>query len=260
MIRSAIVDGDIVAYQAAEACQRAVEWEHDLWSVWADVSEGVRVATALIEQIATDLKATKLILAFTDPYNFRKDVMPEYKASRAKKPKPIGLKAVKEKLGQKFETYTKPGLEGDDVLGILATHPRLLPGERIVVSLDKDLMQIPGKHYNMRTKEFSEVTETQGNFFFMQQCLSGDPTDGYPGCPGIGPVKAKAALDKVLHEGTPWASNERLMAVYWKTVVGMYLKAGLTEEDALRNARVARICQHKDYDFKANKVKLWTPA
>jgi DNA polymerase-1 len=42
-------------------------------------------------------------------------------------------------------------------------------------------------------------------------------------------------------------------------VVDAYLKAGLTEEDALMNARMARILRAEDWDFENNEVKLWTP-
>jgi DNA polymerase-1 len=73
----------------------------------------------------------------------------------------------------------------------------------------------------------------------------GDATDGYGGCPGIGPKTAEKLLDK--------------HGAVWKTVVDAYLKAGLTEEDAIMNARMARILRAEDWDFENNEVKLWTP-
>jgi DNA polymerase-1 len=45
----------------------------------------------------------------------------------------------------------------------------------------------------------------------------------------------------------------------WEIVVSAYRRAGLGEEAALVNARVARICRYTDYDFKEKKVKLWNP-
>jgi DNA polymerase-1 len=178
VIRSVIIDGDIVAYQAAAAAEVAIEWEHDLWSVYSDLAKAEDIATKEIEDIANATKATKLILAFTDTHNFRKDVMPEYKANRSKKPKPIGLKPLKDRLGQRFTTYTKPGLEGDDVMGILATHPTLLPGQRIVVSIDKDMKTIPGIHYNPRTEKTLVCEPQIADYWHLFQTLTGDRGDG----------------------------------------------------------------------------------
>ena len=249
MIRSVIVDADIVAYQAATACQSAVEWENDVWSMWGDAGEGFRTASAQVENIANILNATKLTLCFTDGVNWRKEIMPEYKLSRSKKPKPMVLKQVREMLSKKYETFVKPTLEGDDVMGILATHPRLLPGERIVVTLDKDLQGIPGLHVHMNdlTAAPKVVPEAEADHFHLLQSLSGDPTDGYPGCPGIGPKRAEAVLAGLTGKEA------------WAAIVAAYAKAGLNEEVALANARVARICRHTDFDFKTQRVKLWTP-
>ena len=46
----------------------------------------------------------------------------------------------------------------------------------------------------------------------------------------------------------------------WDTVVGAFEKAGQTEEDALVNARLAYILQHKDYDNDTKKINLWKPS
>ena len=45
----------------------------------------------------------------------------------------------------------------------------------------------------------------------------------------------------------------------WQSVIDAYKSKGYTEEDALRNARMARILRAEDYDFKNKEVKLWKP-
>ena len=45
----------------------------------------------------------------------------------------------------------------------------------------------------------------------------------------------------------------------WKTVVSAFEKQGLSENDALTQARVARILRAEDYNFKTHKPILWTP-
>ena len=47
--------------------------------------------------------------------------------------------------------------------------------------------------------------------------------------------------------------------IYWQHVLKAYAKAGLSEEEALTQARVARICRSNDYDFKTKQVILWSP-
>ncbi len=60
----------------------------------------------------------------------------------------------------------------------------------------------------------------------------------------IGPKTASRLLDE---------------AANWDTVVNAYEKAGLTEEDALVQARVARILRASDYDQSTQEPILWTP-
>ena len=45
----------------------------------------------------------------------------------------------------------------------------------------------------------------------------------------------------------------------WQTVIKAFEDKGLTEEDALLNARLARILTVEDYDSKKEQPKLWTP-
>jgi DNA polymerase-1 len=75
--------------------------------------------------------------------------------------------------------------------------------------------------------------------------MAGDQTDGYAGVPGIGVKRAAVLLDA---EGYTW-----------DTVLQAFLDKGLTEEDALRNARLAKILQSEDYDNELQQPKLWTP-
>jgi DNA polymerase-1 len=115
--------------------------------------------------------------------------------------------------------------------------------ERIIVSDDKDLKTIPGRLY--RQGVLHEITMDQANLCWLSQTLTGDPADGYKGCPGVGEVKAKAILSK------PGGR--------WENVKQAFLKAGLTESDAVLQARLARILRHGDWDSANKRPKLWSP-
>lgn len=65
----------------------------------------------------------------------------------------------------------------------------------IICSVDKDLLQIPGKHYNFVKKEFCKVSEIEGLRNFYKQMLIGDPADNIFGVKGIGKVKAANLID-----------------------------------------------------------------
>ena len=164
--------------------------------------------------------------------------MPQYKGHRNRK-KPCGYKRVIRELKDEFEVVIMPTLEADDAMGIYSTQ---YPGN-IIVSPDKDMKQIPGKLFNL--EETFTVSNESGAAWHLIQCLAGDQTDGYGGVPGIGVKRAETLFNK---EGYSW-----------KTVVKAFKDKDLTEEDALLNARLARILTVKDYDFKTRKPIPWTP-
>ena len=243
-----LIDGDVVVYQATSATEQEIDWGDDLWTLHSNVDEAKRIVEEQVDSWVKRLGATDVVIAYSDSLNFRKDVYPLYKSHRQSKRKPLAYKEVKTWTTGVWETYQRPGLEGDDVLGILSTHPKAIPGQKIIVSIDKDMKTIPGYYWNPDKDEQPTFVSTEdADWYHLYQTLIGDKTDGYPGCPGIGPVKAEKLLDSV-----PVVDR-------WAAVVAAYEKAGLTEEDALAQARCARILRYTDYDFKRKEVKLWSP-
>jgi DNA polymerase-1 len=82
-------------------------------------------------------------------------------------------------------------------------------------------------------------------------------TDGYAGCPGIGPVKAEQLLN--VRETMPAGTDPHPQLRRWAAVVEAFKKAKLTEADALLQARLARILRCTEWDFDNSTVKLWEP-
>lgn len=245
-MRTLLIDGDIIAYQAAAVAQTPFECPSnpDFVVIVLDLAAAKRTIQDYVTSLQDQLKADAAILALTSGTNFRYSVLPTYKHNR-KGVRPVGLPLLRAWITDHFKTFEREGLEGDDVLGILATHPSLVAGEKIIVSIDKDLKTIPGKMVHRIEEGIIEITEEEANRYHLAQTLTGDTTDGYKGCPGMGPK----TVDKLFDE----------KGVSWATVVGAFEKQGLTEEDALVQARVARICQHTDYNFKSKEVILWSP-
>jgi 5'-3' exonuclease len=73
-------------------------------------------------------------------------------------------------------------------------------GTTVICRIDKDLLQIPGKHYNFVKKITQEVALDQGLKFLYMQSLIGDRSDNIIGVAGLGPVKAERALAELLPE------------------------------------------------------------
>lgn len=158
--------------------------------------------------------------------------------------------AIKDYIKERYNTFERPDLEGDDVLGILATSDKIIKGEKVIVSLDKDLKTIPALICDMRSFEIQKITEAEADYMHMYQTLTGDTTDGYSGCPSVGPKIAERLL----------AETDRTYETMWPVVVEQYKRKGLSEDVALTMARVARICRRDDYDFKKREVILWEPS
>lgn len=240
-----LIDADVIAYKHATAAQHVYSWEPGVESVETDDIEQVWAeVVAEIANLIAKLKATAAILCLTDDVNFRKALLPAYKATR--RVKPILLPEIRARMVKELDAKQKPGLEGDDVMGILATHPKLIKGSKVIVSIDKDMRQIPGTLY--RKGEFTEVSVEEADYFHMMQTLTGDPVDEYKGCPGIGPVKAAQILGSCSD-----------LPKMWNAIVETYTMRGLTEADALVQARCARILRYTDYDFQRKEPRLWLP-
>lgn len=260
MTTIALFDGDIFAYEAAAAAEVPINWGDDLWTLHAYETPAKQALDDRIRSLAETVEADEVIVALSDKDNFRKDILPTYKANRVGTRKPMLLNPLKDYIRETFKTFERPRLEGDDVLGILSTWKNL-KGDKIIVTKDKDFKTIPGKVYyaNRPDDGVLSVNEAEADRFHMLQTLTGDTTDNYKGCPGCGPVKAEKILQAALEEGTPWATPAQLRELYWQHVVAAYEKAGLSADEALVQARCARILRASDYDFKKKEPILWMP-
>ena len=175
------MDGDIYAFRVA--C--TTENDNEAIAVYR-VNE-------MIENTLAEVEASEYKLFLTSPDNFRKHIYPEYKANRTAT-KPKHLQFLRDYLVESWQGTVAEKMEADDYLGINQHE------SSIICSIDKDLLQVPGKHYNFVKKEFYEVDEETGFRNFYTQLLTGDTSDNIKGIAGIGPVKAKKALAEATNE------------------------------------------------------------
>ena len=236
------VDADILLYRSTSSAEVEIEWDPECWTLLSDLKDAKEAFQHQIETIGKKLHVDNVVCALSDHQaNYRKTIDPSYKSNRRGSRKPVGYAAMKDWVRHTYNTIMKPGLEGDDCLGILATRPG---NNCIVVSDDKDLRGIPGQLFVPSKDELLEISVDDADRFFLTQVLTGDPSDGYKGCPQIGPKKAEAILGPKPH---------------WGAIEQAYMKAGLTKADALQQARLARILRWSDWDADKGEPILWKP-
>ena len=172
-----LVDGDLVAYRSAASAEKE------------EVDIACLRAAKTMEEILADTGAAsyKAFLTHSDS-NFRKTIDPQYKANRKDIVRPRHLPAVQEFLVTYFKAEWCNGYEADDALGMEQCE------DSIICSLDKDLKQIPGLHYNWVKKEFTTISPREALFNLYVSSLIGDRSDNIIGVAGLGVVKAARAL------------------------------------------------------------------
>ena len=183
----ALIDMDLVCFRSAASAE--------------EESVGIAISRMkdLFEGIQSKVGATSYRAFLTGPSNFRKTINPQYKANRTA-PKPKHLIALQkyalDHLGAEWAPDT---LEADDAMSI---HQDKVGGTTTICSLDKDMLQVPGKHFQWaigtlswsRPDNFVEQTELEGLRLFYEQCIKGDSSDNVKGITGLGEVKARKAL------------------------------------------------------------------
>lgn len=188
-----LIDGDLFCYRSSASAENE------------DLSVAQYYTEKLLDDCLLTLNAASFVFFLTGENNFRFKVYPEYKANRLNTPKPRHLPAMRQWLLEKYQAQLSDGCEADDLMAIAQT-AQTAREPTIIVSLDKDMLQVPGFHYSWRieggtpekrwVKEalYQEITPIQGARHFYTQMLTGDTSDNIKGVAGIGKVKAAAML------------------------------------------------------------------
>ena len=180
----ALIDHDLVVFRCAASA------ENDSLNI------AIHRVEALLDELLTKTGADSYRAFLSGKSNFRKTIYPEYKANRTA-PKPVHLEALREYALEKQNAELAPDtLEADDALGINQTD------DTMIVSLDKDLLMVPGKHFSWEIKgkgwtkpdKFFTQDVIGGMRLFFEQCLKGDTADNIKGIEKIGNKRDKALL------------------------------------------------------------------
>lgn len=164
-----------------------------------------------LRKVLKELKPDLCAVVFDAPgKTFREELFADYKAQRPNIPEELGasIPVVKEMVrAWGAKVFEVPGVEADDVIGTIAQRGKEEGMEVVIVSSDKDMLQLVGKRITIYDpwkgifygpaevkKKLGVIPEQVPEFL----ALAGDTVDNIPGVPGIGP---KRALDILLKYG-----------------------------------------------------------
>lgn len=134
--------------------------------------------------------------------NYRNGIAKQapYKGNRDPLNRPFHYAEIREYIQKHWDVVISQNCEADDCISIMADQAITQHRDFIVVSIDKDLDQIPGQHYNPDKKVFYSQDRDSALLYFYQQALSGDATDNIPGCYKVGNVKAEKFIAETMAE------------------------------------------------------------
>jgi hypothetical protein len=220
----ALVDGDIIAYSVAAACDGRYyavvdandlqemfrcEYKKELDEYLKDnplqkdqiivsdyepeaIESCLHSVNMMTNSILESVGAKDYQIYLSGDNNFRFKINPEYKRNRASYRTPYHLKNCREHLVKKYQAIFTNGYEADDALGINQKD------NTVICSIDKDLNCVPGWHYTWahhgKDELLYHVSTELANRNLYKQILTGDTTDNVQGIKGVAGLTAERIL------------------------------------------------------------------
>jgi predicted nucleic acid-binding protein len=228
-----LLDGDLIAYRASASCEPTKAKPHlepPEVAIWRLHDMIERIC------IATNSQDIECYIGGSD--NFRYKIYPDYKANRTKE-KPHYLEACRELLVTQYSATIVNNYETDDALGIAQTK---YDGNSRICSLDKDLLQISGWHYQWVQGLSILVSPLDGLRTLYKQAILGDKSDNIKGFDGSLRSSCPKFVAK-LQEPIDVMTEEKEMYDY---VTSVYLDASNTQEALDINMQLLYVLRKED--------------
>ena len=223
----AIIDGDIppflVGYHCIKNNEQAAYYVH---------------LSSFMDNIFAASECDEYVIFLSGKGNFRASVSKDYKAQRDYDQEIYKVaRKGRNYLYENYNSYIVNGAEADDGVAICKYNNP----DSVILSNDKDLLQIPGKHFNYRKMEAINVAEREAEYNFWSQMLIGDVADNISGIKGVGKVKAKKLLEE----------SEDLE----KTVKNVYLNTYGNLVNFHKNFRMLRMVSQIPFNFELKPIQ-----
>ena len=243
-----LVDGHAIAYRAYFAItsgQDTSRWMTPEGEPTAGTYGFASILLRLLENNHPDY----LAVAFDIGRTFRNDLFPAYKGTRAKMPDDLRLQIGRMK--ELVDTLGVPrleveGFEADDVLGSTAKQMAAKGYDVKIITGDRDLLQLVDEHIivslpGSKLSDAKDYTPQMVKDFLGvmpdqvvdYKALVGDPSDNYPGVPGIGPKTAVTLLDTYGTLENIYANTDKLKGAV-KTKIENNRESAFLSQDLAR--------------------------
>lgn len=207
--------------------------------------EGVPVGaiygfTSMLLKIINEFKPQHAVIVLDHSgKNFRHDLYKEYKANRPPAPDDlvVQLKLVeKAAKALNFICLSKQGFEADDIIATLAKKANEIKKDALVISSDKDLMQLIDEHVKMYDPMKSKYIEEEdilkkfgvgADKVRDVQALMGDSSDNIPGVAGIGPKTASQLVNQFGDLDGVFASLDQVKSARQRELLSTYKENAL---------------------------------
>jgi 5'-3' exonuclease len=262
-----LIDGNNIAYRAFYALPDTIVTSS------GTITNAVFGFTSMLIKLLEEQKPDTIICAFDSKKpTFRHKIFDGYKANREKMPSElIGQVVLIKEVLRVFNIVSleMPGYEADDILAMLAEFTRNKFRETLIVSGDKDLLQLVSEKIKVMAikrgvtdtviydeKKVEEKFGVSPDKIKDLLALMGDSSDNIPGIPGVGPKTARTLVKEYgsveeIYNSINKIGNDRIrnllrehkdLAYMSKKLTELKSKLDINIKDAVNNSL-------KDIDF-----------
>lgn len=212
----------LMACDNAKEANAWLEEAHASATNGTDVMPYIRLSRIEVDPVEHCLHSVKRVMqAIQDKYpegqmevyfscstadNWRTVFYPEYKANRKDARRPVHYPSIHGYMEAMYPCTRGVNTEADDIIAMRAS----MLDDYVVVTIDKDMDQIPGLHYNWVKEEEYVMSELAAQRSVCLQAIHGDRTDNIPGLAKWGPAAAQAWVESCPLETT----EEIILAAY----------------------------------------------
>lgn len=216
----------------------------------------------MFQSLLDEYRPEAVVVTFDRPEpTFRHDLFEQYKSERVAPPEELTaqLPVIKEILSAMGVTAVEqPGVEADDLIATLCRQARQKGLEVVVVTGDKDLLQLAGpgvkvlQSHFQNSKLYSEE-DVRERFGCSPEALAdyfglmGDKIDGIPGVPGIGGKSAKKLLQQFGNLDKLYESIDSIRGKQRE-------KLEQNKQQALLSRELARLKEDVDLQFEWKEI------
>jgi DNA polymerase-1 len=201
-----LIDGHSLAYRAFHALPQ------DMHTSQGELTNAVYGFVLMLLNVLRDEKPTHIAVTFDKGLTFRHELYPEYKAHRTKMPDEMRVQMDRIRHVIKvmnIPIFEQEGYEADDLLGTLAQQAEGKQVDTLIVTGDRDLLQLVDQHTRVLTsrRRFSDtvIYDAKGvkqryglspNQLADLKGIAGDKSDNIPGVHGVGEKTAVKLLQQ----------------------------------------------------------------